>query len=229
MTTPHSEFQSLSERALEFISDGSVVGLGSGRAATAFIHVLGDRVAQGFRIRGVATSEASAALAKRLGIPLVSLEDVEAVDVDVDGADEVDPHGNLIKGLGGALVREKIVAASARKIIVVVGAEKLVPVLGSHGTLPLEVIPFGVSLVSRQLLALGLSSIVRLHDGKPFVSDNGDYILDAHIQPLLDPHELERAIRAIPGVVGTGLFLGMKPIVLIQHGDRVEVREPDEN
>lgn len=225
MDTSETAFKAVAERALEFIPSEGTIGLGTGRAATAFIHALGKRVAAGLRIRGVPTSRASAALATQLGIPLVTLDEVSGIDVAVDGADEVDPHGNLIKGLGGALVREKIVAASARKLVIVVGSEKLVPVLGAHGTLPVEVVPFGLSLCSRQLTALGLSPKLRMSDGKAFVSDNGNLILDAHVQSLDQPLETNRAIQAIPGVVGTGLFLDMSPTILIQHGDTVEVRE----
>jgi ribose 5-phosphate isomerase A len=226
MDTHDSDHHAIAERALKFISDDSVVGLGTGRAATAFIHALGKRVSEGLRIRGVPTSKASEALAIQLGIPLVTLDEVEAIDVGVDGADEVDPQGNLIKGLGGALIREKIVAASARKLIIVVGSEKLVPVLGSHGILPVEVIPFGLTHCSRRLTSLGLAPQLRLHEGKIFISDNGNNILDLHVRSLDKPDELDRQILAIPGVVGTGLFIGMSPTILIQRGDAVEVREP---
>ena len=143
------------ERAFELITDGAIVGLGSGRAATQFVLALGRRVQQGFRVRGVPTSNAIADLARQEGIPLASLEEIDAIDVDVDGADEVDPHLNLIKGLGGALVREKIVAASARRLVILVGPEKLVPVLGSRGVLPVEVVPFGRALCQRRLDAKG--------------------------------------------------------------------------
>jgi ribose 5-phosphate isomerase A len=226
MDTGDTSFKAVAERALEFIPNEGTIGLGTGRAAAAFIQALGKRVSEGLRVRGIPTSKDSAALANRLGIPLVTLDEVNAIDVDVDGADEVDPQGNLIKGHGGALVREKIVAASARKLVIVVGSEKLVPVLGAHGILPVEVVPFGLSLCSRRLSALGLIPQLRLSEGEPFVSDNGNNILDVKIQTLDRPDELERMIHAIPGVVGTGLFLGMSPTLLIQRGDTVEVREP---
>jgi ribose 5-phosphate isomerase A len=223
-TDPH-DFRALAERALAFIPDGGVVGLGTGHAATAFLHALGERVRAGLRVRGVPTSQASAELARRLGIPLVSLDAVDQIDVDVDGADEVDPRCDLIKGYGGALVREKIVAASARRLVILVGPEKLVPVLGSHGKLPVEVVPFGLALCRRGLSALGCVPELRTHQGKPFVTDNGNLILDCRVGPLTRPAEMERAIRAIPGVVGTGLFLGMAHTVLIQNGSEVEVRQ----
>lgn len=212
-------------RALEFVHDGAVVGLGTGRAATAFVEALGERVKQGLRVTGVPTSQATAATARRLGIPLVALDDVEAIDVTVDGADEVDPRLNLIKGYGGALVAEKIVAAASRREIIVVGGEKLVPVLGKHGNLPVEVIPFAAGFCTRQLVALGCRPQVRLTAGArvPFASDNGNYILDCGIEPIADPQAFEDAIRAIPGVVGTGLFVGIAERVLV--GEAGGVRE----
>lgn len=217
-----SKLKGIVERALQLVPDGSVVGLGSGRAATAFIQALGERVRSGFRVRGVPTSQASAEAARLAGIPLVTLADVEAVDIDVDGADEVDPSGDLIKGLGGALLREKIVAVASKQVVILVGAEKRVPVLGSHGVLPVEVVPFGLEFCQRRLTALGLNPQQRLHDGKPFVTDNGNRILDCGIGPIDDPAKFEQALRAIPGIVETGLFLGIADVVLIQDGPSVE-------
>jgi ribose 5-phosphate isomerase A len=215
----------IAERALEMIADGAAVGLGSGRAATEFVHALGRRVQAGLRIRGVPTSEATAELARRLGIPLGSLEEIESLDIAVDGADEVDPQLNLIKGLGGALVREKVVAAAARRLVILVGAEKLVPVLGSHGVLPVEVVPFALPFCRRRLEALGYPAQERRKGGKLFLSDNGNPILDCRVGPLADPAALDAAIRAIPGVVGTGLFLGMAHTVLIQEGETIQLRQ----
>jgi ribose 5-phosphate isomerase A len=226
MTPNPHELQAVAERALELIPDGGVIGLGTGRAATAFLHALGERVRAGLRVRGLPTSQASADLARQLGIPLTTFEEVDTLDVDVDGADEVDPRGNLIKGYGGALVREKIVAAASRRLVILVGPEKLVPVLGSRGNLPVEVVPFGLAPCRVRLTALGCVPQLRRHEDKPFVTDNGNYILDCRVAPLPRPEEWEQALRAIPGVVGTGLFLGMAPTVLIQKGDAVEVQPP---
>jgi ribose 5-phosphate isomerase A len=222
---PHVPLAS-AERALQLVSDGCVVGLGTGHAATAFIHALGRRVQGGLRVRAIPTSQGSADVARQLGIPLTTLDDVEMIDLTVDGADEVDPHCNLIKGLGGALVREKIVAAASRRFVVLVGSEKRVPVLGTHGVLPVEVVRFGMGACRRRLQVLGCPSEPRLQEGRLFLSDNGHPILDCRIAPLRQPAELEQAIRAIPGVVGTGLFLGMAHTVLIQEGDSVVVQEP---
>jgi ribose 5-phosphate isomerase A len=218
-------FQAITDQALALIPDRAVVGLGTGRAATAFIRALGERVRAGLRISGVPTSRASADLATQLGIPLTTLDEVSQIDVAVDGADEVDPNLDLIKGLGGALVREKIVAAAARQFVVLIGDEKLVPLLGAHGTLPVEVVPFALAFCRRRLAALGWTPQHRLVGGHPFVSDNGNPILDCRVTGLHRPQEAEQAIRSIPGVVGTGLFLGMAHIVLIQRGDAAEVRQ----
>jgi ribose 5-phosphate isomerase A len=213
---------SIESQALAYVADGQVLGLGTGRAATAFIMALGERVRAGLRIRGVPTSQVTADLAGQLGIPLVSLADVECLDLAFDGADEVDPQLRLIKGYGGALVREKIVAASAKRFIVLVGPEKLVPTLGSRGKLPVEVVPFGIDLVRRRLQKIGLSAEIRQAAAGPFVTDNHNLILDVHCTGLADPAGLQTSLQAIPGVVGTGLFLSMADVVLIQHPGRVE-------
>jgi ribose 5-phosphate isomerase A len=203
------------ERALDFLTDGDVIGVGSGRASAAFTKLLGERVRAGLRIRGVPTSQPTAELMQQVGVPVASLDEVDELAVAVDGADEVDPNLDLIKGYGRALVREKIVAASARKFVILVGAEKLVPVLGARGKLPVEVLPFGLPLCVRRLRGLGLVPVPFEKDGRLFQSDNGNAILDCGTGPIARPAELEAAIRAIPGVVGTGLFLGMADMVLI--------------
>jgi ribose 5-phosphate isomerase A len=213
----------VARRALEFVGNNSVVGLGSGRAATAFVRALGARVAEGLRVRGVPTSDATAAVARDCGIPLVGLEEADTIDVTVDGADEVDPQLDLIKGYGGALVREKIVAAASRVRVILVGEEKLVPVLGSRGIVPVEVIPFAEAFCRRRLAALGCRPRLRVGKGVPFRSDGGNSILDCEVEPLAEPGRLDDAIRAIPGVVGTGLFLGVADRVLV--GTRDGVRE----
>ena len=150
----------------------------------------------------------------------MSPDDVDAIDVAVDGADEVDPRGDLIKGYGGALVREKIVATLARRFIVLVGPEKLVPVLGTRGRLPVEVIPFAAMACRRWLEAHGYPGELRTAGGAPVITDNGNRILDCRVGPIADPRGLDATIRALPGVVGTGLFVGMKPTVLMWDGTR---------
>jgi ribose 5-phosphate isomerase A len=216
---------SLAETALDMIENGFVVGLGSGRAATAFVHALGQRVHDGLRIRGIPTSETTATLAKELGIPLVNLDDVETIDVTVDGADEVDPQLDLIKGLGGALVREKIIAASSRRLVILVDSKKIVSNLGEHGILPLEVVPFALAFCRRRLVDLGYPAAPRQIGAKLFISDNGNYILDCNVPLIRKPAELDQSLCALPGVVGTGLFVGMAHAVLIQNGKEIQVRQ----
>jgi ribose 5-phosphate isomerase A len=214
----------IAAEAVAMIRDGFVVGLGSGRAALAFVEALGERVRQGLQIRGVPTSEGTAEAARRAAIPLVTIDDVESIDVTFDGADEVDPQLDLIKGWGGALVREKIVAQLSRRLVILVGEEKLVSVLGARGKLPVEVVPFAMNVCRRRIAGLGLVATPREASRKLFVTDNGNYILDCATTGISNPGELEQQLRGIAGVVGTGLFLGMADTVLAQHGDQVEVR-----
>ncbi len=148
---------------------------------------------------------------------------IEAIDVTVDGADEVDPQLNLIKGLGGALVREKIVAALSRRLVIVVDSSKIVSNLGQHGILPVEVVPFALAFCRRRLAELGYPPVPRQTGGKLFVSDNGNFILDCKVPLIPNPAELEHSLCAIPGIVGTGLFIGMAHTVLIQDGPNIRV------
>lgn len=214
------------QRALEFVEDGQTLGLGTGRAATAFVRALGALVKDGLEVRGVPTSEATAAVARELAIPLLTLEEAGTLDVTFDGADEVDPNLELIKGYGAALVREKVVAASSNRLVILVGSEKLVSRLGARGRLPVEVIPFAVPLVSRKLRDLCGEPVLRTDErGEIVVTDNGNHILDCKVELLPKPAQLDTAIQEIPGVLGTGLFVGMADAVIIQDGDQVEVRE----
>ena len=215
--------------ALELVGDGATVGLGTGRAASAFITLLGVRVGQGLRVSGVATSHDSATLASEAGIPLVDLSEELELDLTVDGADEVAPNLDLIKGWGGALVRERIVAAASRRQVIVVGSEKLVDRLGERGRIPVEVIPLARGPAMRHIKALQLVPAVRAGpDGsRYFLTENGNLILDcAPAQPFANPgvaRVIDAALRSIPGVVDTGLFLGIAERVLVGHRDgRVE-------
>jgi len=207
----------LGEYALRYVKPGFTLGLGTGRAASAFIRALGK---SGLKVRGVPTSHASDTLAHECGIEVVSLGEVDRLDIAIDGADEVDPRLNLIKGYGGALVREKIVAQSARKFVVLVGAEKIVKRLGERGRLPVEVVPFASPFCGRRIKALGLRPKVRLNDdGGEFLSDNGNLILDCVVKPIASPARLDRELTSIPGVVGTGIFAAMADRVLVAAAD----------
>ena len=218
-----SDLALLADRALQFVHDGARVGLGTGHAATAFVHALGARVGRGLRVRGVPTSEDTGRLARDLGIPLDTLDAPEPLDVTVDGADEVERQTlRLIKGWGGALVRERIVAAAARQQVILVTPEKIVDRLGARGRLPVEVLPFAAPFCRRRLEALGLRPRVRPAGAGPFVSDNGNWILDCDVGPLDDPAGLDRAVRAVPGVIDTGLFLDTASAVLVAAGGAVQ-------
>jgi ribose 5-phosphate isomerase A len=217
-----TELAAVAAKALEWVSDGARIGLGSGRTTEAFMRLLGDRVRQGLHIRGVPTSSGTAQLAQKLGIPLDTLDSPEPLAVTVDGADEVEPKSlNLIKGWGGALVRERIVAVAARRQVILVTHEKLVERLGQRGRLPVEVIPFAEPLVRRRITSLGLRLEIRQAEGKTFVTDNGNWILDCGLTAQDDPARLEAALLAIPGVVDTGLFLGTAEVVLVAEGGQV--------
>jgi ribose 5-phosphate isomerase A len=215
------EAAALGAEALAHVKPGDVVGLGTGQAASAFIQALGTAVKAGLAVTGVPTSRASATLARTFGIPLV--DEPVALDVAVDGADEVDPRGDLIKGYGGAHLREKVVATLARRFVVVVGADKLVPQLGGRGKLPVEVLPFAAAFCRRRIEALGHPVDLRVADGRPVVTDNGNLLLDCRIGALASPAELDATLRAIPGVIATGLFIGFAPTVLVWDGTRCRV------
>jgi ribose 5-phosphate isomerase A len=209
-------------RASDFVSDGQIVGLGSGRAAAAFVKALAERVRAGLHVRGVPTSGRTAALATEQGIPLVDLDSIDAIDVAIDGADEVaEPTLDMVKGLGGAMLRERVVAAAAKQWIILVGKDKVSPVLGTRGVLPVEVVPFAATFCHRRLADLGLEGELRRTNGPVYVTDNGNHIFDCKIGPLSDPAALNRSVRAIPGVVEAGFFLAMNPIVLVQDGEAI--------
>ena len=213
------------EAALEWVQSGMKLGLGTGRAASAFVEALGARVAAGLEITGVPTSVATADLARRLHIPLARLEDVGTLDITFDGADEVDPELNLIKGYGAAMVREKVVAMSSKQLVILVGPEKLVSRIGERGRLPIEVLPFAENLVRRELEKMGFGADLRIDaKGNTLITDNHNWILDAKLDSSLEAATLEAAVTRLPGVLGTGFFLGMADAVLIGSEDGVEVR-----
>jgi ribose 5-phosphate isomerase A len=218
------------ERALALIENGARVGLGTGRAAAAFVERLAEKARAGLSVTCAATSEATARQARAAGLRVVDLDEAGALDMSVDGADEVAPNLDLVKGRGGAFVRERIVAAASRRQVIVVGPEKLVSALGETGPIPVEVIPMALGLCTRRLDALGMRSTIRVgRDGQRFVSDNGNLVIDvAPPAPLSDPagaRAFAAALRAIPGIVDTGLFLATAEVVLVGYPDgRVDTR-----
>ena len=203
-------------KASEFVRDGMVVGLGTGSTAKHLLVALGEQVRAGMKLRGVPTSQETALLARQAGIPLIDAENRWEIDVAIDGADQVDPHFNLIKGGGGALLKEKIVAASAKQFIVMVDHTKQVPVLGGSFPLPIEVIPFGWGSTAREIEALTKSRVVlRERNGAPFRTEAGNLIVDVHIDRISQPGDLETALNLIPGVVETGLFVGRTNVLIV--------------
>jgi ribose 5-phosphate isomerase A len=203
------------EAALAHVKDGMTVGLGTGSTVAYAIRKLGEVVREnGWHILGVPTSAATETLATSVGIPLIALEDVEAIDLAIDGADEVDPKRNMIKGGGGAHFREKVVARSAAQVVIVVDESKLVPVLGTKASVPVEVHPFGWKQTKAALETLWCTATLRSVGGEPFRTDNGNYILDCRFGPIPKPDKLEREINNVPGVLENGLFVGLADIVL---------------
>ncbi|EXG83204.1 ribose-5-phosphate isomerase RpiA [Saccharibacillus sacchari] len=202
------------ERAVESIEEGMTVGLGTGSTAYFAIEKLGQRVREGLTIRAVATSKRSEEQALGLGIPIVPFAEVGRIDITIDGADEVDGNLQLIKGGGGALLREKIVAARSDKMFVIVGEDKLVETLGAF-PLPVEIVPFAHEWTLDNLKALHLNPELRLDNGDLYVTDNGNYIADCHGVSITDPAALHASLNAIPGVVENGLFVDMAHTVIV--------------
>jgi ribose 5-phosphate isomerase A len=202
------------EAAAALVEDGMAVGLGSGSTAALALEALAARVARGLRFVGIPSSEATAALARRLGLPLATLAEHRRLDMAIDGADEVERGSlNLIKGRGGALLREKIVAAASRRFVIVVDEGKLVDRLGAD-PLPVEILPFGAELVLDRLIEMGAKPRFRM-TGDRFVTDNGNYVADCDFGPIADPRGLDQDLAAIPGVLGTGLFIAMASEIIV--------------
>jgi ribose 5-phosphate isomerase A len=217
--------QAAALRALEEVEDGMLLGLGSGSTAAYFIDALGERFRGGLRVTGVATSKASAEQAAAFGIPLLEHVD-RPIDLTVDGADQVDPALNLVKGLGGALLREKVVAAASNRMLVIATEDKLVPRL-DHGPLPVEVLPLLWERTAAAISAIGLKPVLREAGGQPFVTDNGNLILHCELTGALEPAPLGAALDAIAGVIGHGLFLGLATDAAIAGADGVRMLRPE--
>ena len=220
-----AEKRNAAERALAYVEDGMVLGLGTGSTAAHVVRALGRRVREGLRMRGVPTSRATHALAVECGVPLVSLVEVTRLDLTIDGADEVDPELRLIKGGGGALLREKIVASVSDRVVIVVDSGKLVPRLGAF-PLPVEVTPFAWRVVAERLAETGCTPRLRRNaHGEPFVTDEANYLLDGAYGRIDDPARLARRIRDIVGVVEHGLFLGLAHAVIVGRAGGADVIE----
>jgi len=212
--------------AAKLVRDGDIVGLGTGSTAHFTVVALGERVRTGLKIVGVPTSVATADLARSAGIPLATLDQYPAIDIDIDGADEIDPKLRLIKGGGGALLREKVIAAASKRMVVIVDSSKLVPVLGKF-PLPVEVISFARTPVEKKIASLGAMVKWRTSsDGSLYLTDNGNPILDCSFGKIEDPVALARMLSDIPGVVEHGLFIGLASLALVGRGEGVEEIRP---
>ncbi len=217
--------QMAAEEAVTYIENGMVIGIGTGTTAAYMIHALAQRLRHGLTIVGaVPTSQATAQLASSLGIPLTDLDAHPQLDLAIDGADEIDSQLRLIKGGGGALLREKIVATASRRFIVIADTSKLVPQLGHTAPVPVETIPFAMTPVHRQLQALGAQVQLRQRDGHIFHTDNSNIILDCFFpNGISDPESLHANIKAIVGVVETGLFPGMTERAIIGSASGIQI------
>lgn len=219
------------EQALSYVQDGMVLGLGTGSTTKYFIEMLGEKIRAGdlTGIRGVPTSNGSASLAEELGIPLTTLADIapeESLDLAVDGADEIDPQLNLIKGLGRALLREKIIESHAETLLIIADESKLVDQLG-RGPLPIEIVPFEAEIQVSWLNSQGARAELWLEEGgEPIVTDNGNYLVRCwYPQGISNPHDLARLLAERPGIVEHGLFLDMADLVIVATGDGIQLKE----
>jgi ribose 5-phosphate isomerase A len=223
----HENEKELTGRAAaQMVRDGDVVGLGTGSTAYFTVIALGERVKAGLKIIGIPTSVKTADLARSLGIPLTTLDEHPEIDITIDGADEIDPKLRMIKGGGGALLREKVVASASKKMVAVVDSAKAVPVLGKF-PLPVEIIAFARAVVEKKMVALGGSPKLRTKaDGSPYITDNGNEILDCSFGQIADPPALALILSNTPGIVEHGLFIGIASLALVARGGRVEEMRP---
>lgn len=209
------------EAVVKYIKDGMKIGLGSGSTVFYMVQKLGERIKEeGLNIVGIPTSRETAEWAKEFGVPLTDLSNIQQLDIAIDGADEVDPNLQLIKGGGGALVREKIVADAAKELYVIVDASKTVDHLGAF-PLPVEVVPFGWKVTAEKVAKLGCDPVLRRKDGEIFVTDNQNYILDCNFNEILEPKKLQNDLKSLVGVVETGLFMNMTTKLLVGKDEEI--------
>jgi ribose 5-phosphate isomerase A len=230
MMAHEAEKEAAGRAAAELVRNGDIVGLGTGSTAYFAVIALGERVRSGLKIMGIPTSEQTADLARAVGIPLTTLDEHPEIDITIDGADEVGPKLNLIKGGGGALLREKVIASASKKMVIVADSGKIVPVLGKF-PLPLEIIAFARTVIEKKIVSLGAAPKLRARpDGSPYLTDNGNQILDCSFGQIADPAALALALSNTPGILEHGLFIGLASLVLVGRGTSVEtlsVAAPD--
>ena len=218
------EKQLSAEAACDYIKDGMIVGLGTGTSAEFAVRKLGSLVREGLSIRGIPTSNRTKKLAEAEGIPLIDFSESMFIDLTIDGADEIDGNLNMIKGGGAALLQEKIVASVSRKEIIVGSKTKMVDHLGSF-PLPVEVVPFGWQVVFNQLESLNANPDLRLNNGQPLLTDQGNYIIDCHFRRIRNPKLLENQINMIPGVVENGLFINLCTKMILADGEKMIIKD----
>ncbi len=214
------------EKAAEYVKDGMVVGLGTGSTAKFMVDKLGEMVKNGLKIQGVPTSKATEQQARELGIPLLDIADVDHIDLDIDGVDEIDGDFNATKGGGGALFREKVVASLAKEVIWIMDESKLVDSLGAF-PLPIEILPYGYQIVFKKMEELGYKPTMRMKDGEIFVTDNGNYIVDLHLDVPADIEAVKKNVSGIVGVLETGQFLKMCKRIIVGTDEGVKVIEAE--
>jgi ribose 5-phosphate isomerase A len=212
------------EKATEYIEDGMTIGMGTGSTAYYMIKKVGELVAKGMNLKAVATSQKTANLAKELNIPLFAIDEVDKIDLAIDGVDEIDSDFNAIKGGGGALFREKMVATMADKIIWIMDQSKLVDHIGAF-PLPVEILPYGHTKILKKMEEYSLNPVLRTREGKVFITDNGNYIADLHLKKPLDIEDVSNKLNSIVGVLETGLFLNMCNLIVVGTDDGVKIIE----
>jgi ribose 5-phosphate isomerase A len=217
-----NEKQIAAEKAVDFIENGMMVGLGTGSTVTYMIKKLAEKVDEGLKITAVSTSIATTKLAESMGIHILNFDDVREIDLTIDGADEVDKNLNGIKGGGGALLIEKIVATSSRKNIWIIESTKLVADLGKF-PLPVEVVPFGIEHTISKLKDGGYNPELRRVDNNNFLTDGNNYTIDLHLNKIADPDNLESALKKIPGIIETGLFINIADMVIAGKENSYEI------
>lgn len=212
------------EKATEYIEDGMILGLGTGTTAYYMIKKVGELVAKGMNIKAIATSKSTEELAKELNIPLLSIDEVENIDLAIDGVDEIDNYFNAIKGGGGALFREKMVASLAKKVIWIMDESKLVDAIGEF-PLPVEILPYGYTHTLKKLTDNSLNPVLRVRNGKIFTTDNGNYIVDLHIGKPINIDDILKTLNNITGVLEVGLFINICDRIIVGTDDKVKVIE----
>ncbi|OHB52757.1 MAG: ribose 5-phosphate isomerase A [Planctomycetes bacterium GWF2_42_9] len=212
--------------AIKYVQNHTIIGLGSGTTAEYFTQALGEKIKEGFDVKAAATSYESQMLAFKYNIPLLNLQNISKINLAVDGADEVDPNGNAIKGKGGAQTMEKIVASMTEKFIIIIDGTKMVNVLGRISPVPVEVIPQALRLVQARLDSLGCEQTIRISAGKvgPVITDLGNIIIDAKFDSITDPYKINHQLNNIPGVVGHGLFVEMADKLIAANLEGTEIK-----